>query len=353
MPPVTNRQRIGLGVAVLGAAAAGSVPALAIGDDGQQAVSVARPSTTTVPTTTTTTPPPPRPHRKAAKLSVHVRGVKHKRVEVGGRIRATAYLRPYVSNQHVRLRLMRNHHVVKKANPIAKRVRHRDLATVHFHSPQLLKPGKYRVVARHQRSNRQKKGIAHSGKFGIHYPDLDPGQHNHEVKLFNHLLLKRGYYTSHGHSYGTATGLAVLAFRKVNGMKRITNANPGIFKMLAAGDGSFKLKYPDAGRHVEVDISRQVMVLAAHGKPQYTFHVSTGAPATPTIRGHYQFYSRQPGYNSEGMYYSVYFHGGYATHGYNPVPTYPASHGCVRNPIPFSVFIYNWVQLGMSIYLYD
>ena len=52
------------------------------------------------------------------------------------------------------------------------------------------------------------------------------------------------------------------------------------------------------------------------------------------------------------MYFSVYFLGGYATHGYNPVPNYPASHGCVRNPIPFSRFIYNWVEIGMPIHVY-
>ena len=118
------------------------------------------------------------------------------------------------------------------------------------------------------------------------------------------------------------------------------------------GAASFHLKYPGAGKHVEVDISRQVMVLANKRKPQYTIHVSTGAPATPTIRGHFRFYSRQAGFNSSGMYYSVYFRGGYATHGYHSVPTYPASHGCVRNPISQSVFIYNWVRLGMSVYVY-
>ena len=51
------------------------------------------------------------------------------------------------------------------------------------------------------------------------------------------------------------------------------------------------------------------------------------------------------------MYYSVYFHGGYATHGYHSVPTYNASHGCVRNPIPDSIFIYNWIHLGESIWV--
>jgi lipoprotein-anchoring transpeptidase ErfK/SrfK len=52
------------------------------------------------------------------------------------------------------------------------------------------------------------------------------------------------------------------------------------------------------------------------------------------------------------MYYSVYFHGGYATHGYASVPTYPASHGCLRNPIPNAVFIYNWLDYGDVFYVY-
>jgi lipoprotein-anchoring transpeptidase ErfK/SrfK len=62
---------------------------------------------------------------------------------------------------------------------------------------------------------------------------------------------------------------------------------------------------------------------------------------------------KTPGYNSHGMYYSVYFIRGYATHGYNPVPMHEAaSHGCVRNPIPFSRYIYNWIHIGDPIHVY-
>jgi len=172
------------------------------------------------------------------------------------------------------------------------------------------------------------------------------------AKLFNKLLKKEGYHVA-----GTpkrknwATDLAILAFRKVNGMARNTRFSKKIFKKLLQGRGGFKPKHK-RGRHVEVDLSRQVMSLIASGEAQHTFHVSTGTSATPTIRGKFRFYLRQPGYNSKAMYYSVYFRGGYATHGYDPVPTYPASHGCVRNPIPFSRFIYGWVQIGMPIYVY-
>jgi lipoprotein-anchoring transpeptidase ErfK/SrfK len=173
-----------------------------------------------------------------------------------------------------------------------------------------------------------------------------------QAKLFNRLLKREGY-----HVQGTpkkknwATGLAILAFRKTNGMRRNSKFSKVIFRKLLQGRGGFKPRY-DEGKHVEVDLSRQVMSLIQGDEPQHTFHISSGTSSTPTVQGKFHFYLRQAGYNAKSMYYSVYFVGGYATHGYDPVPTYPASHGCVRNPIPYSVFIYGWVQLGMPIYVY-
>jgi hypothetical protein len=357
MPAVTRPRSIALLAAGVVVAAIGSLPAIAAGEGPG--------SGTTLPTTTPTTPAPeraqlpqpPKPARRAqppkpAHLSVHVHGVHHGKVKVGKRVHTVGYLRPFVAGQHVRVKLLRNGHVIQKLNPKARRVRGENAGRYRFHSPALSKPASYRIVAKHLRNDRQRKDIARSDNFHISFPDLDPGDRNSAVRIFNHLLLRQGYYSTHGERYSKRTGLAVMAFRKTNGMKRTFNANPRIFKQLADGRGEFHLKYPGAGKHVEVDISRQVMVLADNRKPQYTIHVSTGAPATPTIRGHFRFYSRQAGYNSSGMYYSVYFRGGYATHGYHSVPTYPASHGCVRNPISQSVFIYNWVRLGMSVYVY-
>jgi L,D-transpeptidase catalytic domain len=173
-----------------------------------------------------------------------------------------------------------------------------------------------------------------------------------QAKLFNSLLKDEGFHVAGTpKSKNWATDLAILAFRKTNNMSRNSRFSKEIFRMLLQGKGAFKPKYTE-GRHVEVDISRQVMALIVGDKAVHTVHVSTGASATPTIRGKFHFYMRQPGYNDHAMYYSVYFQGGYATHGYDPVPTYNASHGCVRNPIPFSRFIYGWVRLGMPIYVY-
>ena len=49
---------------------------------------------------------------------------------------------------------------------------------------------------------------------------------------------------------------------------------------------------------------------------------------------------------------STYFIRGYAIHGYYDVPTYNASHGCLRVPIPDARAIYDWVRLGDRIDVY-
>jgi hypothetical protein len=144
----------------------------------------------------------------------------------------------------------------------------------------------------------------------------------------------------------------VVAFRKVNKMSRIGSANRTIFRMLFAGKGGYKLRYPNAGKHVEFDWSRQVLVLARNGAPERIYHGSSGKPSTPTVFGTFRFYRKQPGTNAHGMVESSYFIGGYAIHGYVSVPTYAASHGCIRVPIPVARSIYNWVNLGDQIFVY-
>jgi lipoprotein-anchoring transpeptidase ErfK/SrfK len=122
--------------------------------------------------------------------------------------------------------------------------------------------------------------------------------------------------------------------------------------MVFAGRGAYKLRYPKAGKHVEADLSRQVLVLADKGRPVATYPTSSGAPGTPTVLGHYRFYLKAPGTNAKGMYMSNYFIRGYAIHGYPSVPIYNASHGCLRVPNAVAVSIFNWINLGDDIWVY-
>jgi L,D-transpeptidase-like protein len=172
--------------------------------------------------------------------------------------------------------------------------------------------------------------------------------------LYNQSLVDEGYYVGDHVSgkFNHGSQLATLAFRKVNNMARNYQYKPVIFRKLLMGRGGFQPRY-HSGHHVEVDISRQVMALVNGDNVVATFHVSTGKSSTPTIRGTFHFYRKEPGTNSHGMYMSIYFIRGYATHGYPSVPMHEAaSHGCVRNPIPFSNYIYNWINLGDAMHVY-
>jgi hypothetical protein len=175
------------------------------------------------------------------------------------------------------------------------------------------------------------------------------------TRLYEQALIDEGYYLGRnaGSHFTLGARLATIAFRKVNNMARNAQYKPVIFRKLLMGRGGFQPRY-HSGRHVEVDISRQVMALVDGDNVVATVHVSTGKSSTPTVRGTYHFYRKEPGTNSHGMYMSVYFIRGYATHGYPSVPMHEAaSHGCVRNPIPFSVYIYNWIHLGDAIHVYN
>jgi hypothetical protein len=178
------------------------------------------------------------------------------------------------------------------------------------------------------------------------------GSHGLSTRLLQQGLRQLAYVTPVNGSYDDATGRAVLAFRKVNGMARTESASATVLRRLFRGLGGFMLKYPKAGKHVEFDWSRQVLVFAQGGVPVRIYHASSGKPSTPTVFGNFHFYSKTPGTNARGMVDSNYFIGGYAVHGYVEVPPYAASHGCIRVPIPDAASIYRWIKIGDPINVY-
>ena len=49
------------------------------------------------------------------------------------------------------------------------------------------------------------------------------------------------------------------------------------------------------------------------------------------------------------LYRPAYFYGGYAVHGSSSVPTYPASHGCVRITDPAMDRLYDLLVVGTPV----
>jgi hypothetical protein len=213
-------------------------------------------------------------------------------------------------------------------------------------------PGGYAVRAVHEKSDKVEEGTSERAPFKALRGRAHRGSRGVAVKLMQLQLARLAYATPKSGRFDDATARAVLAYRKVNRMRRIGSANHRVFARLFRGQGGFRLRYPRAGKHVEADLRRQVLVLAQHGRPWRIFHMSSGKPSTPTVRGTFRFYRKGPGYNAKGMYYSNYFIRGYAIHGYAEVPPYAASHGCIRVPIPNAISIYRWIALGNRIFVY-
>jgi L,D-transpeptidase catalytic domain len=266
----------------------------------------------------------------------------------GDSVKVTGTLKPYVAGQKVLVELLRSG---KKLSQDTVDVRSGGAFTARVRAK---RDGALAIRVTHKNSAELKKATTRLGLTAI-VPSAHVGSHGAKVRLLQVGLKRLGYVTGHSSTFGAATARSLIAFRKVNKMARITSAKKKIFRMLFAGKGGFKLRYPSAGpngKHVEFDWSRQVLVLARGGKPERIYHASSGKPSTPTVFGTFHFNRRQAGTNHLGMVWTTYFYGGYAIHGYHSVPTYAASHGCIRVPIPNSHSIYRWLNLGDTIFVY-
>jgi len=94
-----------------------------------------------------------------------------------------------------------------------------------------------------------------------------------------------------------------------------------------------------------------VLFLVRDGEVQLIVPVSTGATGNTPL-GLWHVYSKVPGYNAKQMYYSSFFVGAFAIHGYASVPAYPASHGCVRIPLWAAIRVYSLIDYGTPVYIY-
>jgi hypothetical protein len=260
----------------------------------------------------------------------------------GSRVRVRGTLAPYTAGAKVEVSVFRNGRRVQRKSAVVKQAGAVGRYAV---SIKPSKRGVHRVRVRQGTSS-------DSARLYVVRPRANPGSRGTAVRALQRRLKDLGYLTPVSGKFDGTTARAVLAFRKVNGFARITSAGRTVYRRLARGGGGFKIRYPKAGKHAEFDWSRQVLVLARGAKPAIILHASSGASATPTVLGKYHFYRKSPGYNAKGMYYSSYFTGGYAIHGYSPVPTFPASHGCLRIPIASAKRVYGWVSLGDPIYTY-
>ncbi len=297
--------------------------------------------------------PEPKPDPNAGKLTLKFRNGLRKEGRVflakGQRVSVRGRARPFVRGQSVRIQLRRNGRTIASKSRRLRKHGGRGQFVVKFR-PRT--KGHYAIKAVHKATRKQRRFSARKPARVLDNT-AGVGSRGIRVTMLQRGLKRLGYagFTPTGY-YGRGTARGVLAFRKVNHLPRIGYASRLVFRKVFERRGTFRLKYPRAGKHVEADISRQVLVLARHGKPQRIYHMSSGKASTPTVLGSFRVYRKDAGTNSHGMVHSSYFIGGYAMHGYHSVPTYPASHGCLRVPIPSAWNIFTWVDYGDPVFTY-
>lgn len=269
----------------------------------------------------------------------------HERLVVNG------VVKPFVAGQQIVVRFERNgREVATRTVGVLPGPAGAGRFRLGYASP---RAGVVSVSAVHTASPQQTAFTARAAGARFVDADMSVGAHGPGVWLLQSKLSARHLSVPRSGVFDEATGRAVIAYRKLVGLARISSTDAQMMRMLRRGAGEFQVRYRRDGRHVEANLAKQVLAeIEPGGRVRRLYTISSGKPSTPTVLGRFRVYMKSPGTNSEGMVDSNYFIRGYAIHGYAEVPTYAASHGCLRVPIPDAPAIYAWVQVGTPVDVY-
>lgn len=297
---------------------------------------------------TAATPAKPAPVPEAT-VKIKVGRLDNGRAEIMQTVPVTGTLAPFVAGEEVKVTFYLDGRQLFSRNLATHRSGGKGVFRTKI---RIGENGRYAVSAKHVATPQLGADSTVRKSWKVSFPALHRGQCGDVVVGFKKAMRKLGYIANDGGCFGGKTGRGVLAYRKVNGMSRSMRAGAGLVKRAFSGKGGYTVRHPGAGEHLEAPLSKQVLVFAKGDKPFAIYPISSGKSSTPTVTGHFEFIRPEPGYNSHGMYYSWYFYGGYAVHGYNSVPDYPASHGCLRTFISDQPEIYNRIFLGEDIFIW-
>ena len=147
------------------------------------------------------------------------------------------------------------------------------------------------------------------------------------------------------------TSQALVAFQAWEGLSRTGDANLDTRRRLNKATIP-KARQLTQSRRMEVSRFKGVLLLIEKGKVQRAIHVSTGAGGR-TPRGTFSIYRKELRSWSRPfsvwLPYASYFSGGFAFHEYPSVPSYSASHGCIRVGYPEAPLVYKFAGFGTLV----
>ena len=189
-------------------------------------------------------------------------------------------------------------------------------------------------------------------------------------------LLDAGFWLSGvDGKYGLTTRQAVMAFQKWAGLEPSAKVDDATAAALTAVTERPKPQTTDPGVVVEVDKTRQLLMVVNDTKLLWVINTSTGSgqwyleqnqkdpnkwELGRSITDSGKFKIRRE--RSEGwwagdlgeIYRPKYFNGGIAIHGSRSIPNYAASHGCVRVSVPAMDMLWDsrMLPIGTRVWVY-
>ena len=147
------------------------------------------------------------------------------------------------------------------------------------------------------------------------------------------------------------TEQALLAFQGWEGLDR-TGTVTGQTQVALFTAARPKPAARRPGKRIEISRDRGVLLMVEDGEVVRAVHTSTGSLGRTPV-GDFKVYAKVVYSWSVPFHvwmpWAAYFRGGIATHQSPDVPSYPASHGCVRLPEGEAVRVYDFVDVGTPV----
>jgi lipoprotein-anchoring transpeptidase ErfK/SrfK len=169
-----------------------------------------------------------------------------------------------------------------------------------------------------------------------------------------------------------STWQGVVAFQKYEGLKRTGKVDNKLRLLIQNGRTPVGKITNGPATRLEVNKEKQLTFMYVDGSLYRVLSVSTGnnkkycdwsrkaqrqvCGTAVTPPGRFKIQRRINGWRESDLgrlYNPLYFNGGIAFHGAPSVPAYPASHGCVRLPMPIAEWFPKVVKNGTAVYVYE
>jgi peptidoglycan hydrolase-like protein with peptidoglycan-binding domain len=198
-------------------------------------------------------------------------------------------------------------------------------------------------------------------------PPLGVGSSGAAVMLLQQRLLDLGFWLPGvTGSYDSLTQQAVYAFQKWSNLPRTGELD--VFTRTKLNTAARPVPRSPSGYVIEIDKTRQVLIVASGGRASWIFNASSGSDhpyvsegvgySAHTPEGFFNIQRQVDGFDKSPLgelYRPKYFtNTGIAVHGYTDVPPYPASHGCVRVSNAAIDFMWNnnILPIGTAVWVY-